>query len=154
MWTSVPSLTTHFKPYGITLHINGISTILDKIKSCYNRCLNNWNSGTNNFKILLFLSAFTQILSWVEKKINIIVIVLLIIHLGANFFTLKCCPFNLDQIGCPLLHAIDHLPEHHLRDGLDLPLDGVLELLKTLSQWLVGNHLQVTPLEAVTGVHI
>jgi hypothetical protein len=80
--------------------------------------------------------------------------ILLIIDLGANFFTLKGCPFNLDQIGRPLLHSIDHLPDHYLRDGLDQPFDGVLELLKTLNPWLVENLLQGTPNEAVTGVHM
>jgi hypothetical protein len=46
------------------------------------------------------------------------------------------------------------LPDHHLRDGLDLPLDGVLELLKADRHWLEHNILHVAPHEVVTGVHV
>ena len=66
-------------------------------------------------------------------------------HLRANAFPLKGFLFILDQYGCPVLHPVDCLPDLHLRDGLELPLDGVLELLNAYRHWLEQNILRVAP---------
>jgi hypothetical protein len=41
--SSVPSLTNYFKPYGITFHMNGQPTIMDRKKA--------WNKCRNQFRI-------------------------------------------------------------------------------------------------------
>jgi hypothetical protein len=70
----VPSLTTNFKPYGITFHMNGQPTILDRKKAC-NKCRNlkNWNSGTDNmyqFKfVIICISVHRNLFKgWLGKK--------------------------------------------------------------------------------------
>jgi hypothetical protein len=65
--------------------------------------------------------------------------------------TLTSFLFNPDQFGYPVLHPIYRLPDHHLRDGLELPIDGVLELLNIDRHWLEQNILHVAPDEVVLG---
>ena len=71
----MPSLITHFKPYGITFHMNGQLTKLDSKQAC-NKCKNlkNLNSRIGNIhwlKLLWFLFAFTWITSCVDYTINL-----------------------------------------------------------------------------------
>ena len=73
-----------------------------------------------------------------------------------NFIILHCnplranvFPLNMDQFGCPLLHPIDRLPDRHLMDGLTLPIDVVLELLKADRHRLEHNILHVAPHKVV-----